>query len=116
MVTAQSAQALEVLREKMPADLQQLCVSLLGNTRSSDKDLQRSVDCILARLQDFDRGRYELRIADLGQELKTAEIRLAGLERTLRESRAAETEVLDPLAQSRTGATQHWCLRREWAI
>src|SRR5207245_7976068 len=28
LVTAQSAQALEVLREKMPADLQQLCVSL----------------------------------------------------------------------------------------
>lgn len=97
LVTAQSAQALEVLREKMPADLQQLCVSLLGNTRSSDKDLQRSVDCILARLQDFDRAKYQRRIADLEAELTNAEIRLTGLERTLRESRAAETEVLDPV-------------------
>ena len=97
LVTAQTAQALEVLRDKMPSDLQQLCVSLLSNTRTSDKELQRSVNGILARLQEFDPVSYENRISRLEKEITEGEIRLQGLEQTLRESRAAETEVLDPL-------------------
>ena len=72
-------------------------MSLLGDTRASDKELQRSVNGILARLQEFDRASYELRISRLEQEISEGDIRLKGLEQTLRESRAAETEVLDPV-------------------
>ena len=114
LVTAQTAQALEVLRDKMPSDLQQLCVSLLGDTRASDKELQRSVNGILARLQEFDRASYELRISRLEQEISEGDIRLKGLEQTLRESRAAETEVLDPVfGYHGTRAKIARCLRDE---
>jgi hypothetical protein len=61
LVTAQTAQALEVLRDKLPSELQKLCVSLLGDTKASDKELERNVNGILARLQEFDAASVVLR-------------------------------------------------------
>ncbi len=97
LVTAQTAQSLEVLRDKLPPDLQQLCVSLLGDTRSSDKELRRSVEGILAQHRDFDVGESARRIAKLEAQLTESETRLNSLERTLHQARAAETEVLEPV-------------------
>jgi very-short-patch-repair endonuclease len=97
LVTAQSAQALEVLREKIPDDLQQLCVTLLGDSRASDRLLRRSVDGILTRKQDFRLRDYEERIEQLERELTQCETRINDLERTLHHARAAETEVLEPV-------------------
>jgi very-short-patch-repair endonuclease len=114
LVTAQTAQALKVLRDKLPSELQKLCVSLLGDTRTSDEELQRSVNGILARLQEFDVASYEHRISRFEQAINEGEIRLKGLEQTLRESRAAETEVLDPVFGYRgTRAHIARCLRDE---
>lgn len=98
LVTAQSAQALRVLRDKLPKDLQTLCVSLLGATSASDKELQRSVKGILSRRQEVENSRaYEREAAKLESRLAAAEARIASLERTLRDARAAETEVVEPL-------------------
>ena len=97
LVTAQSAQALEVLRDKMPGDLQQLCVTLLGDSRASDRSLRRSVDGILVRQQDFDPAHYKAKIAILEQELTASITHLNDLERTLHQARAAETETIEPV-------------------
>jgi hypothetical protein len=64
LVTAQSAQALEVLRDKMPGDLQQLCVTLLGDSRASDRacgatstDSRAPTGLRLGALQSTDQAR-----------------------------------------------------------
>jgi very-short-patch-repair endonuclease len=97
LVTAQTAQALEVLRDKMPSGLQQLCVSLLGDSRESDRELRRSVDGILNRRQRFSRAEYDARVAQLEQELTEHQTRVNDFERTLHQSRAKETQPLEPL-------------------
>jgi very-short-patch-repair endonuclease len=97
LVTAQSAQALDVLRDKMPSDLQQLCVTLLGDSRASDRDLRRSVDGILTRQQDFRPSGYQERTQRLERQLTESETRVNDLERLLHHARAAETQVVEPL-------------------
>ena len=47
---------------------EQLCVTLLGDSRASDRSLRRSVDGILVRQQDFDPAHYKAKIATLEQE------------------------------------------------
>ena len=96
LVTAQSPQALEVLRDKLPEELQQLCVTLLGGSRVSDRALRRSVDAILSRQQDFRPRDYDQRILALEQQLNGSETRVLALERTLHDSRATEAEVKEP--------------------
>jgi len=94
-----TAQALQVLREKLPKDLQTLCVSLLGATSASDKELQRSVKGILSRRQEVDDpSSYAREAARLEAELVESERRLVALERSLRDARAAETEILEPVS------------------
>ncbi|MEQ1908974.1 MAG: AAA domain-containing protein [Vicinamibacterales bacterium] len=97
LVTAQSAPALEVLRDKMPKDLQQLCVTLLGDSRVSDRTLRRSVDGILSRQQDFRPKDYDGKIQAGEQLLTASETRIISLERTLHDSRATETEIREPI-------------------
>ena len=97
LVTAQSAQALQVLRDKMPEELQQLCVTLLGDSRASDRALKRSVEGIIARQQDFRPERLCNRIDVLERQLDESETHLMKLERTLRDSRAKDTDVQEPI-------------------
>ncbi|WP_447983227.1 AAA domain-containing protein [Nitrospira sp. Nam74] len=97
LVTAQTAQALQVLRDKLPKDLQTLCVSLLGTGNASDKELRRSVNGILARRQEIEHpAAYEREAARLEVRLVESETKLLSLERLLRDARAAETETLEP--------------------
>lgn len=97
LVTAQTAQALEVLKGKLPADLQPLCVTLLGDSRVSDRDLRRSVEGILAQRQRFDPGASERRIAELETDLAQSEVTIDRHDRTLHQARATETEKVEPV-------------------
>lgn len=98
LVTAQTAQALNVLRDKLPTDLQALCVSLLGAGTASDKDLERSVRGILDRHQQAqDPSLYSRKAEALENTLLQAEVELHRQERLLRDARIAETEEVEPL-------------------
>jgi very-short-patch-repair endonuclease/superfamily I DNA/RNA helicase len=50
LVTAQTAKALRVLRDKVPAVLQPLCVSVLGSDRDARAQLESSIGSITERL------------------------------------------------------------------
>lgn len=103
LVTAQTGQALNVLREKLPPDLQALCVSLLGAGTASNKDLERSVRGILARQQQAEGPeQYQAQAASLERSLAEAEIELQRKERLLRDSRVAETETVEPVGGYRS--------------
>ena len=95
LVTAQTAQALHVLRDKLPMELQQLCVSMLGESRRNDKELERSVQTILSRRLASSSVEQDRQIATLDSALVEAETKAMMHERTLQQARARETEPLE---------------------
>lgn len=52
LVTAQTAKALRVLRDKVPVALQPLCVSVLGSDQEARRQLESSIGSITERLSD----------------------------------------------------------------
>ncbi|MGU3435051.1 AAA domain-containing protein [Actinomycetes bacterium M1A6_2h] len=54
LVTSEKSQALRVLRDKLPEELQDLCVSVTDLARGGSEELDRSVSVIATRLDDFD--------------------------------------------------------------
>ncbi|MGQ0774605.1 MAG: AAA domain-containing protein [Pseudonocardiales bacterium] len=46
LVTSQKDQALKVLRDKIPAELRQLCVLLTGGSKDATKELERGLDAL----------------------------------------------------------------------
>src|SRR4029077_9931797 len=54
LVTAHTSKALRVLRDKVVGPLQTLCVSVLDNETESRKQLEASVDAMVARLTSDD--------------------------------------------------------------
>jgi very-short-patch-repair endonuclease len=91
LVTSHTARALEVLRDKFPAEISGLCVSLLGNNRTALKDMETSVRAISDHYADWDQKRNHERIARLEKwlaELRSEESKTVV---TLRQIREAET-------------------------
>jgi len=86
LVTAQASKALVVLKEKLPAEIRNLCVTSLGSTREDQKLLEDSVRGILSR-KNYWMGneRAQERIKTLERELRHLEDRSAQLTRQLRE-------------------------------
>ena len=86
LVTAQTAKALRVLRDKVPEVLQPLCVSVLGSDRDARRQLESSIGSITERLTSdssatlldkattFEGERRKLlhRIKELGRKLRKA--------------------------------------------
>jgi len=69
LVTSQKAPALKVLRDKLPAAVRPLAVSLLESDRDGLKQFQESVDIIADRLQRTRLGEARERIAILDREV-----------------------------------------------
>lgn len=88
LVTAAKEQALKVLIDKVPKDIQDLCVPVLGSDAAARDRLQRSVAEIAARSQQ--RPNLES-INQLQTELERIEAHYAASTNLLRTKRAAET-------------------------
>jgi len=54
LVTSHTGRALEVVKGKLPADIANLCVSVVGEGRRGPGDLERSVQALVARASDPD--------------------------------------------------------------
>ena len=92
LVTAQAPKALAVLRELLPCDVRDLCVTALGSSRDDQRLLEESVRRILKRQKDSRGLAHDQGIIDRTEErLQDLEGELARLERALLESREAET-------------------------
>jgi very-short-patch-repair endonuclease len=83
LVTSHTARALEVLRDRVPAEIRELAVVVLGNDARGRDELQASVRGISDRYATWDGRRSEKRIERRREELTAA--------------RAAEAELLDRL-------------------
>lgn len=104
LITAQTPRALQVLHEKIPKEMQPLCVSLLGNDKNSFDHLQGCVGAIVGKFNQWQQSRggvsdqYQERIrqnerfiADLRQKRRAATDRL----RSLRERETVDRTVAD---------------------
>jgi hypothetical protein len=72
LVTSQTTRALEVLRDKVPAAIQALCVMALSNDRDGLKSLQMSVGSITAKQQTWTKSAAVATAADLARQLDEA--------------------------------------------
>ncbi|HEY7225775.1 MAG TPA: AAA domain-containing protein [Micromonosporaceae bacterium] len=89
LVTSQKAQALRVLREKLPAEVAKLCVSITDLDRGGSAELEGSVKAMSNRYAGFDPVAHDAQVAKGEQrrhELMTRVDELTEAVRLLRES------------------------------
>lgn len=91
LITAETARALRVLKDKIPEELQPLCVSLLGQDSDANAELNKSVQGITSRHASWSPGRHDTRIAEFRNELDQRRRRCAEIDHQLRELREDET-------------------------
>ncbi len=90
LVTAHTSKALRVLRDKVVEPLQTLCVSVLDNETESRKQLEASVDAMVARITSDD-PRHLDRDADIANAERSKLVAdLSRLQRALIEARQDE--------------------------
>ena len=96
LVTSQTARALRVLKDKVPAEVTDLSVILLGNDRASLGELEDSVNGITQKLNYWNPRQHERRLADWESRIREHRGELARTEariRSLRESDVAEHDL-----------------------
>lgn len=91
LVTSQKAQALRVLRDKLPDEIAGLCVSMTDLGRGGSAELEGGVKALSARFSSYDPGRQAQRIAAKSQELHSARRTTAELAERVRALRESET-------------------------
>ncbi|NOT00530.1 MAG: AAA family ATPase [Phycisphaerales bacterium] len=90
LVTAQTPRALQVLREKLPKEIQPLCLSVLGNDRSDQDDVEDSVREMTEKDDAGLSTAFTDEIRKVEAELDRLMQRETDLERELRTFREAE--------------------------
>lgn len=92
LVTAQAPKALAVLRDLLPGDMRNLCVTAFGSSREDHRLLEDSVRGILSRKNEWKGEHWAQReIGRLEKELCELEGKIASVDRRLRECREVET-------------------------
>lgn len=91
LVTAETGRALQVLKGKLPEEIQPLCVSLLGQGGDAFAELNTAVQGITTRQAAYTPGAYEPRIAEIDDELDTNHRKLAQVDSEIRSLREEET-------------------------
>jgi very-short-patch-repair endonuclease len=91
LVTSEKAQALRVLRDKLPPGMQELCVSITDASPKGNSDLAKSVATMAGQRTEFHPERADRRIADLAARRADAKRKRAGLLEDIRALRESET-------------------------
>lgn len=121
LVTSETPRALRVLKDKIPAALQPLCVSNLGGDADSFRELESCVNGITRRHAGWNRRTYDAAITEAEKELDQVQRQIAVLDRQIHELRKFEVEVHaaggnrgTPSALARQVADRHaeysWCV------
>lgn len=93
LVTSEKSQALRVLRDKLPPELQELCVSVTDLSRGGSEELSRSVARIADRKAAYNDVDEAEKIESLTVRREEAIARRAALLESVVELRASETVV-----------------------
>jgi very-short-patch-repair endonuclease len=90
LITAQTPRALQVLRDKLPAEIRPLCLSVLGNDKAAQDNVEDSVRNITDRADSWNAGPANEEIRKAETELDRLAQRETTLEREVRTFREAE--------------------------
>jgi hypothetical protein len=93
LVTSQKAQALRVLRDKLPAEVAKLCVSVTDLERSGSAELEGSVKAMSNRYAGFDSPAHDDEVTRSAQRRGELMSKVDALTDQVRELREAETLV-----------------------
>lgn len=96
LVTSEKAQALRVLRDKLPVELQDLCVSITDMARGGSAELDASVSTIAARKAAYDPTASARNIKNLAGRRFGAKERRYKLTERIKVARISETIVHSP--------------------
>ncbi len=119
LVTSQKAQALRVLRDKLPAEVAKLCVSVTDLERGGSAELEGSVKAMSNRYSTFDPAAHDDEVSRSASHRDELSARVEALIDQVRALREAETAVHDDVAPGyqgtlgeiarrlRTGAAAH---------
>lgn len=105
LVTAQTPRALQVLRDKLPAEIKPLCLSVLGKDRASMDELQKSVETILSK-EDSAGLRHSGGVVELDSHLDEQYRKRAKLDAELQSIREAETRSVEICGSDYKGTAQ----------
>jgi very-short-patch-repair endonuclease len=90
LITAQTPRALQVLRDKLPPEIRPLCLSVLGNDKAAQDNVEDSVRNITDRADSWNAGPANEEIRKAETELDRLAQRETTLEREVRTFREAE--------------------------
>jgi very-short-patch-repair endonuclease len=114
LVTAQNEQALGVLRDKIPPDLRDLSISVLGSSQASITELRASVQSIMDAVASVDVQRETEAVKRLGAELDAARATLRLLNTELVDLLADEAaEYVLPSGRLRAADVGHWLAEQQ---
>ncbi|MFD0883426.1 histone-like nucleoid-structuring protein Lsr2 [Streptosporangium algeriense] len=91
LVTSQKAQALRVLRDKLPAEIAKLCVSMTDLGRGGSTELESGVKALSSRFSSFDPARQAKSITEKRHRLGSARRATVELTERIRALRESET-------------------------
>ena len=103
LVTSQKAQALRVLRDKLPPDIQKLCVSMTDVARGGSRELDESVTALSDRYSTFSPAHHDEETWRRTAARDAARQRVEELTERIRALREAETHVHPPVAPGYEG-------------
>ncbi|MCD5324444.1 MULTISPECIES: AAA domain-containing protein [Pontibacillus] len=106
LVTSHTANALSVLKDKLPEDLQQLCVNLLGNDKKAFQDLEAVVKEITNAREYWDEDEKQREIEKIQSELKSLKSRKTKFSQDLRTLQEQEISYHDRLHDPYQGKLQ----------
>lgn len=104
LVTSQKAQALRVLREKLPPEIQKLCVSMTDVARGGSQELNQSVTALSDRYSTFSKVHHEGKVRTRTAARDSARQRVEELTERIRALRESETYVYPPVAPGYEGS------------
>ncbi|OZC50778.1 hypothetical protein CH267_22240 [Rhodococcus sp. 06-621-2] len=93
LVTSEKAQALRVLKDKLPAELQDLCVSVTDMARGGSAELDESVSTIATRKAAFDATESARTIRSLAAKRMGTKERRYKLKLQMQLARSSEAEI-----------------------
>lgn len=92
LVTSQKDQALRVLRDKIPAEIRNLCVLLAGGSKDAAAELEQGLDALSQAVATSDRAALRRKAKDYAEERVQLRSETARLNSEIRELRAAESK------------------------
>jgi very-short-patch-repair endonuclease len=117
LVTAHKDQALTVLRDKIPADLRDLSLAVLGSSSAHLTELQRSVQAITSAADGVDEERETRAVAALRTRLDEVQGEVLLLRKRLRHGLEREQEALEIAGHPRRAAeVADWLAQHQDAL